>query len=234
MKINEFNTAYLNNNTSKIDSDIQKIADPSKVMKNVNAFIQDVYENDINTSLQEINNFNNAIGFVQTADGALNSISDDLNQIKTLQVQANNATLNSDNLSAVNSQINKLSENINNTLTQTVYNDKNVFGKFDFNGTIIDTSMPEFDINNINDFEDSLNNARNSIGAFTNEAQSKINNLSEYVLNTSKAKSQNETDLSKTVTDLKNNELKLNAQLLAQAHSINANTQSLMNLLNGG
>jgi len=234
MKINEFNTAYLNNNTSKIDSDIQKIADPSKVMKNVNAFIQDVYENDINTSLQEINNFNNAIGFVQTADGALNSISDDLNQIKTLQVQANNATLNSDNLSAVNSQINKLSENINNTLTQTVYNDKNVFGKFDFNGTIIDTSMPEFDINNINDFEDSLNNARNFIGAFTNEAQSKINNLSEYVLNTSKAKSQNETDLSKTVTDLKNNELKLNAQLLAQAHSINANTQSLMNLLNGG
>ncbi|AZV46292.1 hypothetical protein C3L23_03090 [Nautilia sp. PV-1] len=234
MKINEFNTAYLNNNTSKIDSDIQKIADPSKVMKNVNAFIQDVYENDINTSLQEINNFNNAIGFVQTADGALNSIRDDLNQIKTLQVQANNATLNSDNLSAVNSQINKLSENINNTLTQTVYNDKNVFGKFDFNGTIIDTSMPEFDINNINDFEDSLNNARNFIGAFTNEAQSKINNLSEYVLNTSKAKSQNETDLSKTVTDLKNNELKLNAQLLAQAHSINANTQSLMNLLNGG
>lgn len=234
MKINEFNTAYLNNNTSKIDSDIQKIADPSKVMKNVNAFIQDVYENNINTSLQEINNFNNAIGFVQTADGALNSISDDLNQIKTLQVQANNATLNSDNLSAVNSQINKLSENINNTLTQTVYNDKNVFGKFDFNGTMIDTSMPEFDINNINDFEDSLNNARNSIGSFTNEAQSKINNLSEYVLNTSKAKSQNETDLAKTVTDLKNNDLKLNAQLLAQAHSINANTQSLMNLLNGG
>jgi flagellin len=234
MKINEFNTAYLNSNTSKIDSDIQKIADPSKVMKNVNAFIQDVYENDINTSLQEINNFNNAIGFVQTADGALNSISDDLNQIKTLQVQANNATLNSDNLSAVNSQINKLSENINNTLTQTVYNDKNVFGNFDFNGTVIDTSMPEFDINNINDFENSLNNARDSIGAFTNEAQSKINNLSEYVLNTSKAKSQNETDLAKTVTDLKNGELKLNAQLLAQAHSINANTESLMTLLNGG
>jgi len=231
MTINELNTSYLNNSANKINNDIQKLADPSKVDNVVNAFIQDVYENDINTSLQEINNFNDAIGFMQVADGALNSISDNLNQIKTLQVAANNATLNSDNLSAINSQINALSQNINNTLTQTTYNDKSVFGEFNFNGINVNTSMPEFSIDNIDDFEKALNSARSSVGAFNNEATSMVNNLSQFVVNTSAAKAQNEPDIAQTLTDMKNEELKLNAALLAQAHNINISQQSLMNLL---
>ena len=231
MKINQFNTSNLNNSTDKINNDIQNLANPSKTEKKVNKFIQDVYENDINTSLQEINNFNDAIGFMQIADGALNSISDNLNQIKTLQVAANNATLNSDNLSAINSQINALSQNINDTLSQTKYNDKSVFGEFNFNGISVNTSMPEFNIDNMDDFEKALNSARSSIGAFNNEATSIVNNLSKFVVNTSAAKAQNEPDVAQTVTDMKNEELKLNAALLAQAHNINISQQSLMNLL---
>jgi len=231
MTINQFNSTYLNNTAQNINSDIQKIADPSKTEKTVNAFIQDVYESDINTSLQEINNFNEAIGFMQTADGALNSISDNLNEIKTLQVAANNATLNSDNLAAINTQINALSQNINDTLTQTTYNNKSVFGEFDFNGINVNTSMPQFSPDNIGEFEKSLNNAISSIGSFNNEAEAKVNSLSQYVVNTTAAKSQNETDIAKTVTDMKNEELKLNAQILAQVHTINTSQQSLMNLL---
>jgi len=231
MKINQFNTANLNNSMDKINTDIQKLADPSKTDKIVNAFIQDVYENDINTSLQEINNFNEAVGFMQIADGALQSISENVSQIKTLQVAANNATLNSDNLSAINSQINALSQNINDTLSQTKYNGKSVFGEFDFNGVNVNTSMPEFSTENMDDFEKSLNSALSSVGAFNNEAVSKVNNLAQFVINTSNAKSQNETDIAKTVTDMKNEELKLNASILAQAHKMNISQQNLMNLL---
>ncbi len=231
MTINEFNTGYLDHSTNKVNKDINKLSNPAKADNIVNAFIQDVYESDIDSSLQQINNFNEAIGFMQIADGALTSISDNLNQIKTLQTAANNATLNSDNLSAINTQINALSQNINDTLSQTTYNNKSVFGEFDFNGINVNTSMSSFSIDNIDDFETSLNNARSSIGAFTNEASAMVNNLSQFVVSTSSAKAQNEPDITVTVTDMKNEELKLNATLLANAHKMNLSQQNLMNLL---
>ena len=231
MKINEFNNTHLNNTQNKINKDIGKLENPATVEKNVNKFIQDVYENDINTSLQEINNFNHAIGFMQIADGALKGISENLNQIKTLKVAANNAVLNNDNLAAINSQIDKLAHSINDIINKTTYNGKNVFGEFNFNGININTSIDEFSVDNIDTFEESLKNAQNSLGAFNNEATNKINNLSTFVINTSAAKSQNETDIAKTITDMKNNEIQLNTAILAQAHNINLSQQNLMNLL---
>ncbi|HIQ51247.1 MAG TPA: hypothetical protein EYH54_04715, partial [Nautiliaceae bacterium] len=188
MKITQFSNT-INNNLNQVNNNLSKLADPSSVEKNVNRFIQDVYENSINTSLQEINNFNEAIGFIQIADSALTSIKNDINEIKSLNVRANNATLNNDNLSAINSQIEKLSQNINNTLSQTTYNEQSVFGNFNFNGVEVNTSMPRFSLDNIEDFEKSLNNAMSAIGAFNNMAVSKIDNLNEFAVNTSNSKS---------------------------------------------
>ena len=228
MKITQFS----NNNLNQINNNLSKLANPSSVEENVNRFIQDVYENSINTSLQEINNFNEAIGFMQIADSALTSIKNDINEIKSLNVRANNATLNNDNLSAINSQIEKLSQNINNTLSQTTYNEQSVFGNFNFNGVEVNTSMPRFSLNNIEDFEKILNNAMSAIGAFNNMAVSKINNLNEFANNTSNSKSQNEVDIAKSINNLQNENIKLNASILSQAHNININQQKLMNLLN--
>jgi len=87
MKINEYNNTYFNNTQNKINKDLEKIANPTTVEKNMNAFIQDVYENDINTSLQEINNFNDAIGFMQIADSALKNISENLNHNFTMKIE---------------------------------------------------------------------------------------------------------------------------------------------------
>jgi flagellin len=226
------NVNYINKNLNKVNENISKIANPSQAEKTVNRFIQDVLESEMDTSMQEIANFNDAIGVVQIADGALNSISDNLNNIKTLQVAANNATLNSDNLSAINDQIQKYSDNINQILNQTTYNDKSVFGEFNFNGVNVNTSMPsEFSVDNMDVFEDALKNARTSIGAFNKEAVAKIDNLGVYVANVANAKSQNEVDVAKAEIDLKNNQIKLNAALIAQAHNINASASHLMNLL---
>ena len=231
MKITQFSNS-VNNNINQVNGNLSKLANPSSVEENVNRFIQDVYENDINTSLQEINNFNEAIGFMQIADSALSSIKNDINEIKSLNVKANNATLNSDNLSAINSQIEKLSQNINNTLSQTTYNEKSVFGSFNFNGVEVNTSMPRFSLDNIEDFEKSLNSAMSATSSFNNMAISKIDNLNEFIVNTSNSKSQNEVDIAKSITNLQNENIKLNASLLAQVHNININQQNLMNLLN--
>ena len=233
MKINNNMANYINNNLNKVNENIEKIANPAKTENIVNAFVEDVFNSEIDTSFQQINNFNEAIGFMQIADGALSNISDNLNNIKTLQTAANNAALNSDNLSAINKQIQKYAQNINDTLNQTTYNDKSVFGQFNFNGTEINTSMPSFSIENMEDFEKALNSARSSIGAFQNEAVSKIDNLSTYVINLSKAKSQNEVDVAKAITGMKNSEVTLNAAVLAQVHKMNLSHESLMNLLKG-
>ncbi len=231
MRVNQFNTTHSNNLNAKINSEIQKMADPSKTEETVNKFIQDVYESDINTSLQEVSNFNEAIGFMQIAGGALNSISDNLSQIKTLQTAANNATLNNDNIAAINSQINTLAQNINDTLTQTTYNDKSVFGEFNMGGVNVNTSMPEFSVDNLDDFEKSLHNALSSVGSFNNEAAAKVNNLANFVVNTSNAKSSNEVDIAKTVTDMQNEQLKLNTAIFAQVHNITMSHENLLNLL---
>jgi len=231
MTINQFNTSDLNTSMNKVNSDIQNIADPSKTDNIVNEFIQDVYENDINTSLQQVNNLNNAIGFMQITNGALNSISDNVSQIKTLQVASNNATLNQNNLTAINSQINALSQNINDTLSQTTYNNKNVFGEFNEGDININTSLPQFSPDNIDDFEKSLESVRSSVGNLTNEMTAKVNNLSQFVVNTSNAKAQNEPDMAKTLTNLHNETLKINASIYAQVHNINLSEQNLMNLL---
>lgn len=230
MKINNF-TTHVNSNLNKINKDIESIANPSKITKTVNKIIDDTLNIEKNTSLEEIQNFNEAIGFVQVADGALNSISDTLDKIKTLQVASNNAALNNDNLSAINSQMQKYAQNINDILNNTTYNQKSVFGEFNFNGINVNTSLPDFSIDNIDEFEKSLNNARESIGGFNKEAVAKINNLSAYVVNISAAKSQNENDIAQNVIDMNNKKVELNASLLAQAHSVNISEQSLLNLL---
>ena len=231
MKISQFSNS-VDKNLNQVNNSLSKLANPSAVEENVNRFIQDVYESNINTSLQEINNFNEAIGFMQIADSALTSIKNDINEIKSLNVRANNATLNSDNLNAINSQIEKLSQNINHTLSQITYNEKSVFGNFNFNGVEVNTSMPRFSLDNIEDFEKSLNSAMSSISSFNNMAVSKIDNLNEFAKNTSNSKSQNEVDIAKSITNLQNENIKLNASLLSQAHNININQQILMNLLN--
>ena len=230
MKINNF-TNLINPNYNKINKYIESIANPSNVKKSVNKILDDMLNIEKNTSLEEIQNFNEAIGFMQIADGALNSISDNLNKIKILQVSLNNSALNNDNISAINSEIEKYAKNINEILNNTTYNDKNVFGNFNFNGINVNTSLPNFSLDNIDDFEKALNSARSSIGSFNKEAVSKIKNLSTYVTNISAAQSQNEVDISEAINNFNKEKLKINVSSLLQAHSINISEQNLLNLL---
>jgi flagellin len=230
MKVQNFTQNHINNHLQKIQKDLDKIANP-KAEEIVNQFVNDVLQNDINTNLQEINNYNDAMGFTQIADSALNSIKDNLHNIKTLQVASNNATLNSDNLNAINSQIQKYAQNINETIKNSTYNNQNVFGNFQFNDININTSMPNFDVDNIDEFEKSLNQAFSSIGAAQNSLTNKVNTLSQNIVAKSAAASQNEPDIAKKVIDLQNEKIKLNASILAEAHQNTLNIEFITSLL---
>ena len=207
---------YINKNDEKVKKDIEKLANPAQIQEFANVLLEDALQTSADTAMQEIANFHDAIGFSQIADGALSGISDNLSQIKELQVRANNATLNSDNIAAINEQINKLAENINKTIETTTYNGKSIFGNFNFNGVELNTTMPSFDLDKMDLFEDALKNARSSIGALHNSLNDKIDNLDTFVVNTLNAT--HPQDIAKDAMDLKNNNIKLNASILASAH----------------
>ncbi|GAX87941.1 flagellin [Lebetimonas natsushimae] len=230
MKVQNLTQNHINNHLQKIQKDIDKIANP-KTEELVNQFVNDVLQNDIDTNLQEINNYNDAIGFTQIANSALNSIRDNLHNIKTLQVASNNAALSNDNLNAINSQIQKYAENINKTLENTTYNNKNVFGNFQFNDININTSMPDFNIDNMDNFEKSLNEAFSNIGAAQNTLTNKVDTLSQNIVAKSAAKSQNEPDMAKKIIDMQNEKIKLNSSLLAHAHQTSLNIEYITSLL---
>jgi flagellin len=225
MKIQHFEQHHIKNNLQKIQKDLDKITNPN-TQEIVNQFVNDVLQNDINTSLQEINNYNDAIGFIQVAASASNSIKDNLHNIKTLQVASNN-----DNLNTINSQIQKYSKNINKTLENTIYNNKNVFGNFQFNDININTSLPDFEIDNINNFEKSLNEAFSNIGAAQNALTNKVDMLSENVVAKSAAKAQNEPNIAKKIIDIQNEKIKLNATLITQAHPNSLHIEYITSLL---
>jgi flagellin len=225
MKIQHFEQHHIKNNLQKIQKDLDKITNPN-TQEIVNQFVNDVLQNDINTSLQEINNYNDAIGFIQVAASASNSIKDNLHNIKTLQVASNN-----DNLNTINSQIQKYSKNINKTLENTIYNNKNVFGNFQFNDININTSLPDFEIDNINNFEKSLNEAFSNIGAAQNALTNKVDMLSENVVAKSAAKAQNEPNIAKKIIDMQNEKIKLNATLITQAHPNSLHIEYITSLL---
>jgi flagellin len=230
MQIQNLTQHHINNHLQQIQKDIDKISNPN-AEEIVNQFVNDVLQSNIKTNLQEINNYNDAIGFTQIANKALNSIKDNLHNIKTLQVAANNTTLNNDNLNAINSQIQKYTKNINETIENTTYNNKNVFGNFQFNDININTEMPKLDINNIDDFEKALNNAISSIGAAQNTLTAKVDTLSQNVVSKSTTAYQNEPDIAKKAMDLQNEKIKLNASILAEAHQNSLNIEYITSLL---
>ena len=229
MKIQNLAQHHINNNLKNVQKDIEKIANPNAT-DIVNQFVNDVFQNEINTNLQEVNNYNDAIGVTQIASSALNSIQDNISNIDTLKVASNNAALNSNNLSAINSQIQKYTQNINDTLNNTTFNNKNVFREFQFNDITLNTSMPKkFDVDNIDEFKKSLNSAFSSVGAATNGLTDKVDTLSKNIV--AKTAAQKEEDIVKKASQIQNEKLKLNASILAQAHQNSLNIAQVASLL---
>lgn len=71
-------------------------------------------------------NSQNGISMVQTADGAMNSIENMVQRMRELAVEAANGTMSTTDLSAVNTELQQLQSQVNQTTTQTTYNGLNL------------------------------------------------------------------------------------------------------------
>ncbi|WP_374420793.1 flagellin [Chromobacterium sp.] len=89
-----------------------------------NAAISEALLAQINGSNQAINNANDGVSLAQTADGALNQIQDNTQQIQELAIQAGNGALSASNRQALQQQVDQLTQ-ANSAIVQST----------EFNGT---------------------------------------------------------------------------------------------------
>ena len=81
----------------------------------------------IRTLNQAVRNSNDGISYVQTAEGALGEVSDMLQRIRELAVQADGGTLNSSQQDYIDMEVDGLGAEIGNVVSNTKYNGIKVF-----------------------------------------------------------------------------------------------------------
>jgi len=230
-------TINTNNILNNLNLSLTKISSPDKTNDNTtDKMMHDNLQSDMLQSQQEILNFNDAVGYMQVADGVLSNISKQTDELNTLSVASNNGILSNDQKSMINSQMQDISNNISKTLTDTTFNGKNVFSSnFQINDTNINLNINNnIDLSNqdsILDFQKQIDSKRSDISSFMNSANSNIDNLSQKVVNEANSKSNFEQDIANNVNDINKNNLQLNASLLAQSHNTDILANSMKELL---
>jgi flagellin len=205
---------------------------------------------------QAIRNANDGISLAQTADGALNEVTNMLQRIRELAVQSASGTYSDDDRANLQTEVTELGSQIDSIISNTTFNGVTVFGSSDVTVDIqtgygssdqttltitgLDVSgasgadISGGDASVLDDVDDSLKavaTTRASLGAGQSRLESVVNNLSNQVTNLSDARSRIEdADFSAETTNL------AKAQILAQASTAmlaqaNQSQQGVLQLL---
>jgi flagellin len=226
----------LNSITLNLQENLAKLSLAEKLEDESNNPLYTELQSSISSQNAEVKNLNEAVGFMQIADGALSSLSEQTMQLEELSVSRNSGALNSSQRSMIDSQMGDIQESMNRTISESSYNGLNVFnsGAFNESGLNISIDTNNLDISSvdsISQFRDAINSNRSEISSFMNSATSEIDNLSTTVVNESEAKSNLEVDFAEEAMDFKNNNLLLDASLIAQSHNMDLLKNNLSSLL---
>ena len=170
---------------------------------------------------------------LNVADGALTSITDNLQRIRQLGVQASNFMDTASDRGAIQAEIDQLKQSISDTASQTQFNKMNILdGSMSSshvaagpNGGGLEIHMPnsalealgiadfdvtsgDFDLSVIDDAIDKVSSQRSSMGASSNRLDSVMayNANASYHLTASQSRLE-DLDYPKAVSDLKKNQL---------------------------
>jgi flagellin len=207
---------------------------------------------------QSIRNANDGISLAQTADGALNEVTNMLQRIRELAVQSASGTYSDDDRANLQAEVAELGAQIDNIVDNTKFNGVTVFGSSDVDVDIqtgysssdvttltvtsLDVSaasgadISDVDgagdaLDDVDDALKSVNATRASLGAGQSRLESIVNNLTNQVANLSDARSRIEdADFSAETTNLAKAQILSQAStaMLAQANQSQSDVLSLL------
>lgn len=207
---------------------------------------------------QAIRNANDGISLAQTAEGALNEVTNMLQRIRELAVQSASGTYSAEDRTNLQTEVAELGAQIDSIISGTEFNGVTLFGAADVtidvqtgsnNGDTVTLTVTGLDLStatasdistaagantaltNVDTALAAVNTTRASLGAGQSRLQSVVNNLTNNVANLSDARSRIEdTDFSVETTNLAKSQILSQAAtaMLAQA---NQSAQGVLNLL---
>ena len=192
--------------------------------------IYDMLNSNVSDLLQGVQNGNDAIGYMQVADSALQTVTNGAQQLSVLSVAMNNASLNEMDKAALSSQADAIKASMNSAINNTTYNGNSVFGNKSFNigSDVISVNINQPDTNGlslsnqngITNFLNQTNQTRANVGSAINQTTAGINNNLNVATNEKASASQmGDTNMAEAVNELNKNILQTNAAMYAMAHN---------------
>ena len=235
--INQNKEAQANSIKKLSSGEEEKAIDPGIAM------IASAMMSDILTDTQGVKNANSASAMMQIADGALSQVSEMGSKLQELSVASNNAGLSSSDRSALTAEFNATVKSINSSISSASFNGQELFGKdmtFSLGSSEISINLESINSSSlditsqdsIKDFMKQVNSAMSNVGSTQNAIQSSADNLTNQMVQKSAAKSQmSDADIGEVMMKFQQNNIKLEASMLAQAHQNDISAQRVAELL---
>lgn len=214
----------------------------------------------IKSMSQGVRNANDGISLAQTAEGALGEVTNMMQRMRELRVQADNGTYSDDDLTNIRAEQKALADEITAVVTNTEFNGKKLFDSAAATGFSIQTGDTSVTLKSADlgaaasavkivtsetfadaantatlaEYDDALteiSNTRASLGASQNRLESAVNSMTNNITNLTDARSRIEdTDYSAETTAL------AKSQILSQASGAmlaqaNQSQQNVLSLL---
>lgn len=246
------NASLLQQIQKKQDSLLEKLASGKRVNSAADDSaaqqIIDRLTSQVEGNRQSISNAYDGVSLAQVADSGLSGISQDVNRIRELSVQAGNGILSASDRKALQSEITQLQSNISQTIEQTNFGGKPLLsesGSIDFqvganagqkigiNTQDLNTQLAgvlSIDVSTAKGAQDALDatdaaletvgSARGDIGAVQNQFESAARNLSQSDTNVAAARSRlQDTDFAQAASENIASGIQSQAALSVQAQA---------------
>lgn len=253
----------LNQSQKGQESALEKIASGRKVNSaadNAAALaIINQFTTQIDGSSQAIRNSSDGISFAQIAESGLGSITDNLQRIRELSLQAANGTLGDQQRSALQAEVGQLQDEISRTLETTRFNDVDVLttdATINFQvgpneGDAIELSLPDLStelaavagidvstqsgaegaLSTIDSALESVESVSSDLGATQGRFLAAIDNLENTRINTAEARSRlRDADIASETSSLIQNNIQQQSGVAVQSQA-NTSAQLVLRLL---
>lgn len=248
--------------TNSIGSSQQQIAtgkkDPADNPAGIQVILQ--FSGQINGNQAAVRNSNDGISALQVAQGGVTSVTESLQQLRELSVQAGNGTLSSDNRASLQNQADEILAGIKDTIGQADFNGRSLLNDssnlslqtgadsgetqdvqgFDLNKQFDDLNLFSLDLTSgdtataLESIDKSLavaEDAATEFGAGQSRLESTITNLGTSTLNQAEARSQiQDADIAEASSQLAKDQIQREVEL-AMLGQANANRAQVLSLL---